>query len=213
MYKRQRVQIGTVAERDGTIEQDEAQVAQSQANLISAVSTLGTDQRLLKNLITDEYSKWFAADIHPTMTLEAQQQTFNLQESWRKGMNERPDLLQARLNVEQQGIQLKFYQNQVFPELDLIGSYGFNGTGQQYSDTLSQFNEGNRPFYTYGAQLSMPLSNVGPRNQVKSGKITLKQLLLEMKQLEQNVMVEIDNAVDVAKSDYEGVNALSLIHI
>jgi len=36
-------------------------------------------------------------------------------------------LLQAKLNVEQKGIQLKYYRNQLFPELDLIGSYGFNG--------------------------------------------------------------------------------------
>ena len=56
-------------------------------------------------------------------------QLFDLQDSWNKGMTERPDLLQARLNVEQQGIQLKFDRNQLFPELDLIGSYGYNGSG------------------------------------------------------------------------------------
>ena len=46
-------------------------------------------------------------------------------------MTERPDLLQAQLNVEQQGIQLKFYRNQLFPELDLTGTYGYNGSGTQ----------------------------------------------------------------------------------
>ena len=42
-------------------------------------------------------------------------QLFDLQDSWNKGMTERPDLLQARLNVEQQGIQLKFDYNQLYP--------------------------------------------------------------------------------------------------
>jgi outer membrane protein len=68
-------------------------------------------------------------------------------------------------------------------------------------------NEGDRPFYTYGAQLSVPLSNTGPRNQYKSTKATLEQIVLQLKQLEQSVMVQIDNAVKQAQSDYQSVNA------
>ena len=122
-------------------------------------------------------------------------------------MTERPDLLQARLNVEQQGIQLKYYRNQLFPELDLIGTYGFNGASREFSGTFEQYNEGNAPFYSYGAQMTIPLSNVGPRNQYKATKATLQQVALQFKQLEQNIMVEIDNAVEVAQSDYESVQA------
>ncbi len=202
---RQRVQIGSLAPLD--VQQDEAQVAKNQATVISALSALSTADRVLKNLITDEYSKWYAADIRPSTALQAPLQLFDLQDSWNQGMTQRPDLLQARLNVELQGIQLKYLKNQVFPALDLIGSYGFNGAGGQFGDTFNQMNEANRVFYTYGAQLSMPLSNVGPRNQLKAGKGSLKQLLLQLKQLEQSIMVEIDNAVGVARSDYEGVQA------
>ncbi len=201
----QRVQIGTLAVLD--VQQDEAQVAQSQANLIAALSALGTDQRALKYLLTDEYSKWFELDIQPTATLTAPGQTFDLQESWRKGMTERPDLLQARLNVEQQGIQLKYYRNQLFPELDLTGTYGFNGASKEFSGAFNQFNEGDAPYYSYGAQMTVPLSNVGPRNQYKSARATLQQVVLQLKQLEQNIMVLIDNAVGVARSDYESVQA------
>ena len=203
---RQRVQIGTLAQLD--VQQDEAQVATSKANLIAAQYTLATDQNTLKNLLTDDYSHWHDTDIQPTATItNAPLQLFDLQDSWSKGMAERPDLLQAKLNVEQQGIQLKFYYNQLFPELDLIGTYGFNGTGEQFRDTFNQFGEGSRPFYSYGAQLSVPLSNVGPRNQYKAGKVTMQQLLLQLKQFEQNVMVEIDNAVKQAQSAHESVGA------
>ena len=202
---KQRVQIGTLAIL--SVQQDESQVAQSQANLIAAQSTLDTDQNALKNLLTDDYSKWHDTDIQPTATLEAAQESIDLQDSWTKGLAERPDLLQAKLNVEQQGIQLKYYRNQLFPELNLIGTYGFNGSSTEFRGTFDQFNEGNAPFYSYGATLSMPLSNVGPRNQYKSTKVTLQQILLQLKQLEQNVMVEIDNAVKQVESDYQSVQA------
>ena len=202
---RQRLQIGTLAVL--SVQQDESQTAQDHANLIAAQSTLDTDQNALKYLLTDEYSKWHDVNIVPSETLAAPSQSFDLQASWSKGMTERPDLLQAKLNVEQEGIRLKYYRNQMFPELDLIGTYGFNGGGPQYSDTFGQYSEGNRPFYTYGAQLSVPLGSVGPRNQYKATKATLQQVVLQLKQLEQNVMVQIDNAVKVAESDYQSVEA------
>jgi outer membrane protein TolC len=204
----QRVQIGTVAERAGTIEQDEAQVAQNRANLIAAQYTLVQDQNSLKILLADtNYPSWHDTDIQPTATLAATPQAFDLQESWRKGMTGRPDLLQARLNVEQQGIQLKFYRNQLFPELDLTGTYGFNGASKEYSGTFDQFHEGNAPFYSYGAQMTVPLSNLGARNQYKANKVTLQQIILQLKQLEQNIMVQIDNAVKNAQSAYQSVQA------
>ena len=83
-------------------------------------------------------------------------------------MTERPDLLQAQLNVEQQGIQLKFDRNQLFPELDLIGSYGFNGSRhREFSGVFSQFNEGNCPFYSYGAQLIHAAQQCRPAQQLQ----------------------------------------------
>jgi outer membrane protein TolC len=203
---KQRVQIGTLAQLD--VQQDEAQVATSKANLIAAQSTFNTAQNTLKNLITDEYLRWHDQDIQPTATItNAPLQLFDLQDSWSKGMTERPDLLQARLDVEKQGIQLKFDRNQLFPELDLIGTYGYNGAAKEFSGEFNQYHEGDRPFYSYGAQLSVPLSNAKARNTVKSDKVTMQQLVLTLKQFEQNAMVEIDNAMKQAQSAYESVNA------
>ena len=204
---RQRVQIQVLAERGGTIEQDEAQEAQSRANLIGAQFSLAKAQNTLKNLITDNYSQWHDLDIEPLATLAATRQMFDVQDSWNKGLTQRPDLKQAKLDVEQQGIQLKYSFNQIFPELDLVGSYGFNGQGSEFHHTFGQIDEGNAPFYSYGAQLSIPLSNAKARNSYKAGKATAQQILLRLKQLEQNVMVNIDNAVKQAQSSYESVDA------
>jgi outer membrane protein TolC len=202
---RQRVEVGSLAPLD--VQQDEAQVAQSRANLIAAQYTLAADQNALKNLITDNYLQWHDQDIMPTETLAAVRQLFDLQDSWSKGMASRPDLLQSKLTLEQQGFQLKYDFNQIFPQLDLIGSYGVNGAGSGYSDTFNQYEAGNRPFYSYGAQVTMPLSNVSARSAYKADKAAEQQDLLKLKQLEQNIMVEIDNAVKNAQSAWESVDA------
>jgi outer membrane protein TolC len=175
--------------------------------LIAAQSTLDTDQNALKNLLTDDYSQWHDTDVQPTESLTAPPQTFDLQGSWTKGLAERPDLLQAKLNVEQEGISLKYYRNQLLPELDLTGSYGYNGAGREFDNAVDQTGEGNAPFYSYGAKITVPLGNIGPRNQYKATKSTLQQYELLFKQLEQNILVEIDNAVKQAQSAYESVEA------
>jgi outer membrane protein len=200
-----RVNIGSLAPLD--VQQDEAQAASSKAGLISAQNGLSIAQNTLKNLLTDAYAETHGTNIQPTATLEAPLQLFNLQDSWNKGMSERPDLLQARLDVEQQGIQLKFDRNQVFPELDLLGTFGYNGAGTEFAGTFDQFGNADRPFYSYGAQISVPLSNAKARNAVKSDKATMQQVVLKLKQLEQNIMVEIDNAVKSAQSAYESADA------
>jgi HAE1 family hydrophobic/amphiphilic exporter-1 len=202
---RHRVQLGTLPAL--SVQQDESQVAQSEANVITAQRTLDTNQNALINLLTDRYSQWRDVAIEPTATLDAPEQIFDVQESWNKGLANRPDLMQAKLNVERQGIVLKYYRNQLFPELDLVGSYGINGASSTYSGTFGDFNEGNNPFYSYGAQLTMPLGNVGPRNEYKASKTALQLVLTQLGQLEQNVMVEIDNAVKQARSDYQSVQA------
>jgi outer membrane protein len=203
---RQRVQIGTLAQLD--VQQDESQVATSRANLIAAQYGLATAQNTLKNLLTDQYARWHDVDIQPTGSLtNAPLQLFDLQDSWTKGMAQRPDLMQYRLSVEAQGIWLKYYRNQLFPQLDAFGSYGYNGNGREYSDVFAQINEADQPFWSYGGKLSMPLSNRGPRNNYKASKISLQQLLLKLKQFEQKVMVDIDNAVKSAQSAYQSVDA------
>ncbi len=202
---RQRVQVGSLAPLD--VQQDEAQAAQSRANLITAQKTLSVDQNTLKNLLTDNYAQWHDQDIQPSDNLDITRQLLDVQDSWSKGMSSRPDLLQARLDLEQQGFQLKYYRNQLYPELDLKGTYRLGGAGYRYNQSFGQVNDGSRPYYSYGGRLTIPLSNAKARNNLKAGKATEKQLLLSLKRLEQQAMVDIDNAVKTAQSAWESVEA------
>jgi len=204
---RQRVEIGSIAERAGTLEQDEAQVAQNHANLIAAQYTFEQDENTLKNLITDNFLSYRAVTIVPADNLDAIRQFLDVQYSWSKGMDSRPDLLQAKITLEQEGIQLKYDFNQMFPQLDITASYGFNGAGVEYNNALGQLNEGSRPYYSYGGKLSLPLDNLAARSTFKSDKAVQQQDLLRLKQLEQNVMVDIDNAVKNAQSAWDSVDA------
>src|ERR1017187_9524163 len=125
---RKRVEVGALAPLDE--QQAEAQAAATEATLIAAKSTLAVQEHLVKQFILDNYSEWANTVLEPSGTLNAPRQFFSLQDSWSKGMTQRPELLQAKLDLERAGIQLKFAYNQLFPELDVFATYGYNGSGQ-----------------------------------------------------------------------------------
>jgi outer membrane protein TolC len=105
---------------------------------------------------------------------------------------------------------LKYNHNQLFPELDLIGSYGHSASGtgiQEFSAALDQIRQGSGPRYTYGAQITFPLGNINARSNYKKSKLVMEQLVLTLKKLEQVVMLTIDNDIKTAQSGYERSSA------
>ncbi|MGD0260568.1 MAG: TolC family protein [Verrucomicrobiota bacterium] len=205
---KKRVEVGALAPLDE--KQAEAQAASSLAVLIAARSTLAIQENTVKQLVTDDYAAWQSGELQPTAPLTAPVRVFDRQISWSKGLTERPDLLQAKLDVERQGITLKYNRNQLFPELDLVGSYGQGASGfdiSEFSQAFNQIGQGSRPFYSYGAQLIFPIGNDSARAAYKKSKLGMEQYLLTLKKLEQTIMAAIDNDIKQAQSSFQQVAA------
>jgi outer membrane protein len=203
---RKRLEVGALAPLD--LQSAEAQAASSRAAVIASSSQLGTQERLLKALITDAYaSEWANVSIEPQAKLSAPAPVLNLQDSWSKGLADRPELAQTKLDLERQGIVLKYDKNQLWPELDVFGTYGYNGSGKEFSGAISDFQTTERPFYTYGGRITIPLSNTRARNSYKADKANLQQFVLTLKQLEQNIMIQIDNDIGTIRASYDAVQA------
>jgi len=206
MENRKRLEVGALAPLD--LQSAEAQAASSRAAVILAQSQLGTQERTLKQLITAEYgTEWANLTLEPSGRLLAPPPVINLQDSWAKGLTQRPELLQARLDVERQGITLKYDKNQLLPQLDLFGTYAYNGSGREFSDALYDVQQTDRPSYVYGGQLTVPLSRTRVRNTYKADKAAMQQLVLTVKQWEQNIMVAIDNDIGTVRANFDQVQA------
>jgi HAE1 family hydrophobic/amphiphilic exporter-1 len=89
----------------------------------------------------------------------------------------------------------------------VFGTYGYNGSGGVYSGAFYDIQQMNRPAYTFGGLITIPLGNTTARNNYKSGKVTLQQLVLTLKKLEQTIMVAIDNDIKLAESNFKQVAA------
>lgn len=202
---KKRVEVGAMAPLDE--QQAEAQAASSRADLLSARNELAITENALKRLLTDDFAAWSRVPLEVTGTLETERQFFDRQESWNRGLSLRPEYQQLKVELERIGIQLKYDQNQLYPQLDLFGSYGLGGSSYEYSGAFDNMANADQPFYNFGGRLSLPLGNGAARNRVKSTKAQREQALLMLKRLEQGIMIEIDNAIKIAQSNFERVQA------
>ena len=84
-----------------------------------------------------------------------------------------------------------------------MGSYGQVGSGRYYSDALGGIRRGDSPFYSFGAVLSIPVGgNRSARAAFHASKTEREQSLLALKQLEQDIMIQIGIAIDQAETRY-----------
>ncbi|HEX5221502.1 MAG TPA: TolC family protein [Verrucomicrobiae bacterium] len=203
---RRRVEVGALAPLDE--KQAESQAATSRANLLDAQANRDTAERVLKALLSDDYNVWMDVRIEPTEPLLAIPQTLDLQSGWRRGLELRPDLQQARYQIEIQTKRIAYGRNQLFPQLDLFGDYGYTGS-TPFEDGLGaplpQITDRDNPNYTYGVSISLPLANTGARNSLKAAKVTKEQLDLQLRQLEQRALITIENSMSDARIGYERI--------
>ena len=202
---KRRVEVGTLAPLDE--KETESQAAAAQANLITARSQLATAENVVKGLFTDDYTKWHGVRLEPTENLIAIPETFNLQESWNNGITRRPDYNRRREELENQNLRLKYSYNQLFPSLDLVGTAGRAGLAGDLGGAAQNIRDRDFPNWSGTAVLRVPFSRTLERNNYSRSKVEKQQALLSLKKLEQEILVEIDNSVAQAKSNFERIGA------
>jgi outer membrane protein TolC len=202
---KKRVEVGAMAPLDE--KSAESEVAKSVADLIQAEQNYAIQQNVLKNHITDQFEKWVDITLDPVENLVAVPADTDLAESWKRGLNMRPDIQQLKLDLESRDINLKYLKNQMWPALDLTGSYGETDLKHGYHDAWRALSRDDNPRYSYGLAMSIPLGNTGPRNNYKESLASKKQALTRYKQLEQTIMVQIDTAIKFARSQFQQVDA------
>jgi outer membrane protein TolC len=202
---KRKVQAGVLTDLD--VAQSQSQLASSRASLLAAQQMVIQDENNLKALITDQYRELYDVQLVPAEKLLAIPEMFDLEGSWQAAMTKRPDLLQAKVAVERLDVNRRLQKNQLFPELNLTGSYGRTGLAGNLGGAYDQIPANTYPSYSYGAVLSVPLGNQAARNNYKAAKASKEQAEAVFRAVEQNVLIQIQNTIEKAKSDFEQTKA------
>ncbi|MDH4258380.1 MAG: TolC family protein, partial [Candidatus Aminicenantes bacterium] len=156
-----------------------------------------------------------------------EERKITLDEALRTAMANRPDLQGTRLGIKNQEMNVIFAKNQLLPNLSLSASYwspGLSGTqfiydqdrpfdpptgsveygaSDAWKDTFGFAYEN----WSAGITLDIPLNSIFSRANFAQAKVNLERSLLQLKDTEQQIFLEVKSAVRAVQTNYERVQA------
>jgi outer membrane protein TolC len=187
------------------VTQAEAGVASRKENVIVAKKIVREKENVLKRLISKDVYALRDVKILPTDIPFVVLATPEYEESIQVGFENRPDYQKAKVEIDKKNIGIQYEKNQIFPSIDLEASYGFNGLGNNFVKSLSDL-DGN-PQWSLGVIAKFPLGNRTARGDLRIAELEASQALFNLKRLEQEILIEIDDAIRDVRTNKERVEA------
>jgi len=137
----------------------------------------------------------------PVVSLEP----ISLQEAIDIAIEQRPEIVQAKKNMESSDFNTKFAKNQILPTLSFQGTMGMAGLGKDYGDSVNNNFSGD--FYNYGAGLvlSYPLGNRSARNTYNKRQLEEKNAEASLVSVRQQIIVGVREAVRRVQTDFKRI--------
>lgn len=167
----------------------------------SSVKRAEDELKLITNLI-DDPGLW-NANIELIDKPKCETRKINLVPSIENAFKYRPDYEEKRIDLENRDIKIKVAKNALLPTLDLIGSFGLNGLGEDYGDCIDKIDSEHKD-WSVGLKLSVPWGD-GERASYDQKKLEKVQALIAFKRLEQNIILEVRDRVREVDIQYRQV--------
>lgn len=226
------VEVGTMAPIE--ITQAQAEVAAREEEVIISQNRIDNIEDRLKKVINIESVQLAHGEgnwdltIIPVDTPRMSVEEIKLDESIRKAIDSRPDYAQAKIDLKNKNIQVEYKKNQLYPTLDLIGSLKLNGIsgdaedvvflgsltkselGGDYFKSYERAVSGNYYDWSAGLSFQIPLGNRAAKSSYTATKLESEKGLKLLKNLEQQISVEIRDAVRTIETNLKRVNVTAV---
>ncbi len=219
------VEVGTMAPLE--ILQAQSEVASREEAVINAEKLIKDNEDNLKNILNIAFdSEKGTKNIQPLDAPQYDPQAkVDLNHAISQALRQRPDYLSKKKELDTRNIQVEFNENQTYPTLDLVASYGLNGitgdarpVGLGGAPRISQFGgtfgrgmeralSTDFDSWTAGVVFSYPLGNRAAESQLTTAKLEVAKLLLDIKDLEKTIIIEVREAVRQLETDIKRVQA------
>ncbi|MCH7650530.1 MAG: TolC family protein [Nitrospinae bacterium] len=211
------VEVGTMAPLE--ILQAQSEVASREEAVIQARKRIQDNQDNLKNILNIPFDspdgmKEIQLLDSPQFLIET---PVSLKDSIRTALMKRPDHLSIKKELDSKNILVKFNENQLYPTLDLVASFGLNGIsgkdigGSPFGGNFGRSQErtfsGDASTWEGGLLFKYPLGNRAAKSRFTAAKLAAAQLLMDIKDLEKTIVLEVREAARQINTDKKRVQA------
>lgn len=129
----------------------------------------------------------------------------SLQETIDTAIEQRPEITQAKKNIDSGEINKQFARNQLLPTLSFQGTIGLAGLGGDYGESFTRNFSGD--FYNYGAGLvlSFPLGNRAAISTYNKRQLEAKNAEVALANVRQQIIVGVREAVRRVQTDFKRI--------
>jgi outer membrane protein TolC len=203
---RKQVAVGTLAPLE--VVQAETDIARVDERILVAENAVRAAEDRLKRVMNLSLVGEFAdVVILPTDAPQYADPVINQNEQIRQALDNRTDLIQAKLALENQQITLVFDKNQALPRLDLEASLRINGIDTKFTTSFGEVDPRNRYRWDVGLVFRYPLANQQAKSRVEQSRLAVQQQMLRIQNLEENVITEVRAAVRDVTTNAQRVQA------
>jgi outer membrane protein len=210
-----RVEIGTLAPID--IVQAQAEVASNESGVIVADAAIKTAQDNLRALVLDPGdSDFWTVTFEPTDAAAFEEQSIDVDGAVRNALDKRTDIRSAKNSLEQSDVNMRYFRNQILPDVNLQANYGAisyggvqlssvdpfalsSGTAparsivsqRSYGSVLGDVFTNAYPQWTFGVQVAYPLGANTAQANLARAKLQYQQAQTQIKNLEMQVATQV----------------------
>jgi outer membrane protein TolC len=210
-----RVEIGTMAPID--IVQAQAEVASNEQGVIIADANIKTAQDNLRTLILDPATPDFwLVSFDPTDAPAYAAQAIDVDAAVRNAISQRMDLRSAKNSLEQSDVNIKFFKNQILPDVNANVNYGTFGIGGSQLSAVTDFTDpaaiasarqiisqrgygsvlgdvfgSAYPQWSVGVQIGYPIGHSVSEANLARARLQYQQAQTQMKNLEMQVATQV----------------------
>jgi outer membrane protein TolC len=219
-----RVEIGTLAPID--IVQAQAEVAANEQGVIVADAAIKQAQDALRALVLDPgTAEFWTTTFEPSDAASFAERAIDIDAAVRNALDKRSDLHSAKNSLEQSDINLRFFSNQVKPDVNAQVSYVTTAAGGQpaattvtafgpvtapqrgFGSVLGDVFTGTYPNWTVGVQIGYPLGlNTAHANLAKA-KLQYEQSQAQLKNLQMQVATQVRTAARNVQTNQKRVGS------
>jgi outer membrane protein TolC len=192
------------------VKQAQVQVSIDRENLLVAKSLFLDRQFVMKRLVlpgfeTQDRQVYLPKDI-PSLKVPTLSRDQLLAIAYQK----RCDYKAAILAAEAEDVRIKFARNQLYPQVDVVGSYGWAGLDSSYPSAYGQMMESQAPSWQIGITGGFPLGGIQPRAQLDAAKARKEQAILRVKASELEVGVAVEKAIEAIRTNQQRLDTARL---
>jgi outer membrane protein TolC len=199
-----RFKVGSMSEND--VISARARAAFREQGIIFAIQGVRNADNQLRLLFGE---KAFSNE-GPLLAIDSpppQELTLNVAEDLKKSYELRPDFQQARFGVDKSRYNSAHARNQLLPQVDFVGSYGYSGLDQSFANSRSQVADQDHRAFSAGVVVSVPLTFAQGRGNARAARLRLRHDEENLEFLKASIALSVTEAAGQVETTRKSVEA------